>query len=100
MLILRSIKAKTLIGILWNSGLINKVDNLLRLSLCSTCFQGQMEHTKTFSQESMLLYGQEIPVEVDHSTVKYGELKPGQASVHHIMTVHASGPNSSKCLKV
>ena len=48
----------------------------------------------------MLLYGQEIPVEVDHSTVKYGELKPGQASVHHIMTVHASGPNSSKCLKV
>lgn len=44
----------------------------------------------------MLLYGQEIPVEVDQSTVKYAELKAGQASLHHIMTVHASGPNTSK----
>lgn len=53
-----------------------------------------MEHTKTFSEQSMLLYGQEIPVDVDQSTVVHAELKPGQASVHHIMTVHASGPNT------
>ncbi|XP_045212191.1 L-threonyl-[L-threonyl-carrier protein] 4-chlorinase-like [Mercenaria mercenaria] len=55
--------------------------------------KGQMEHTKTFADNSMLLYGQEIPVDVDKSTVVHAVLKPGQASVHHIMTVHASGPN-------
>lgn len=58
--------------------------------------KGQLEHNKTFVDNSMLLYGQEIPVTVDESTVAYAELKPGQASVHHIMTVHASGPNQSQ----
>jgi hypothetical protein len=52
-----------------------------------------MEHNKTFADNSMLLYGQEIPVEVDESSIAHAVLKPGQASLHHIMTVHASGPN-------
>ncbi|WAR09913.1 HTXA-like protein [Mya arenaria] len=56
---------------------------------------GQLEHNKTYDEKSMLLFGQEIPVEVDESTVHEAVLKPGQASVHHIMTVHASGPNTS-----
>ena len=35
-------------------------------------------------------------MEVDESTVVPVVLRPGQASVHHIMTVHASGANNSK----
>lgn len=56
---------------------------------------GQMEHRQTFDEKSMLLYGQEIPVDVDESTVSPVILKPGQASIHHIMTVHCSDANNS-----
>ena len=37
-------------------------------------------------------------MEVNESTVTAAELHPGQASVHHIMTVHSSGPNMCKFL--
>ncbi|OWF46509.1 alpha-ketoglutarate-dependent hypophosphite dioxygenase [Mizuhopecten yessoensis] len=59
--------------------------------------KGQLDHTNTMSDKSMLLYGQEIPVEVEKSTIVSAELTAGQASVHHVMTVHSSGPNNSKC---
>lgn len=62
--------------------------------------KGQMEHNKTFADNSMLLYGQEIPVEVDESSIAHAVLKPGQASLHHIMTVHASGPNEGNARRI
>ena len=70
----------------------------LILSLLSQnpLLQGQLDHRQTFSEKSLLLYGQEIPVKVDDSTVVPVILRPGQASVHHIMTVHSSGANTSK----
>ncbi|XP_033746848.1 phytanoyl-CoA dioxygenase domain-containing protein 1 homolog isoform X2 [Pecten maximus] len=57
---------------------------------------GQFDHTNTMSDKSMLLYGQEIPVDVDKSTAVLAELTAGQASVHHVMTVHSSEPNNSE----
>ncbi|KAL4240021.1 hypothetical protein ACF0H5_000816 [Mactra antiquata] len=62
--------------------------------------KGQMDHKQTFSENSMLLYGQEIPVEVNDSTIVHAILKPGQASIHHVMTVHASGPNQSNTRRI
>ena len=44
----------------------------------------------------MLLYGQEVAVEVDLDNTVAAILKPGQVSVHHTMTVHSSEPNNGR----
>ncbi|XP_060068657.1 L-threonyl-[L-threonyl-carrier protein] 4-chlorinase-like [Ylistrum balloti] len=77
----------------------NKMNGCVEFSSKSH-LKGQFEHTNTMSDKSMLLYGQEIPVEVDRSTVVLAELSAGQASVHHVMTVHSSGPNMSKTRRI
>ncbi len=53
----------------------------------------QAPHTDTFHKDNLLSRGQEVAVEVDESKGVYGVLKPGQASLHHVLLVHGSAPN-------
>lgn len=55
----------------------------------------QMPHIDTLDQKNLLTRGQEIAVEVDESKAAYLELQPGEISLHHVRTVHASEPNMS-----
>jgi len=55
----------------------------------------QVRHEDTFDQNNLLTRGQEIAVEVDESRAVFVELKPGQASLHHVLLFHGSEPNRS-----
>lgn len=55
----------------------------------------QIPHDDTLSKENLLTRGQEIAVEVDESRSVALPLQPGEISIHHIRTVHASHPNKS-----
>ena len=55
----------------------------------------QVEHADTFHEDNLLTRGQEIAVEVDELKAIYAELKPGQASLHHVLLFHGSAPNQS-----
>jgi hypothetical protein len=55
----------------------------------------QVAHEDTFDKNNLLTRGQEIAVEVDESHAVHVELKPGQASLHHVLLFHGSEPNRS-----
>lgn len=55
----------------------------------------QVEHADTFHADNLLSRGQEIAVEVDEAEAVYAALKPGQASLHHVLLFHGSAPNRS-----
>ncbi|MGH6815130.1 MAG: phytanoyl-CoA dioxygenase family protein [Hyphomicrobiaceae bacterium] len=55
----------------------------------------QVAHADTFHKDNLLTRGQEIAVDVDESRAVYVELKPGQASLHHVLLFHGSEPNRS-----
>ena len=55
----------------------------------------QVPHTETKAAANLLTRGQEIAVAVDESKVVDMPLKPGEMSLHHIRTFHASNPNRS-----
>ncbi|MEM7195657.1 MAG: phytanoyl-CoA dioxygenase family protein [Pseudomonadota bacterium] len=57
--------------------------------------QGQQPHEATYDDSSMLRRGQRVTTEVDDSRICDIDLEPGQASVHHTLTLHRSGPNRS-----
>jgi hypothetical protein len=57
--------------------------------------EGQLEHVDTFDKNNLLSRGQEIAVKVDESKGVAVELKPGQASLHHVLLAHGSAPNKS-----
>ena len=50
---------------------------------------------ETYAPDNMLSRGQEIAVEVDEAQAVDLVLAPGEFSLHHIGTVHGSGPNHS-----
>ena len=54
-----------------------------------------LPHNDTFSDTNLLSRGQEVAVEVAETDKVAIELAPGQMSLHHGLTVHGSGPNSS-----
>ena len=54
-----------------------------------------MPHTDTFSENNLLSRGQEIAVDVAEADKTHIELQPGQMSLHHGLTFHGSGPNTS-----
>ncbi len=54
-----------------------------------------LPHDDTFSENNLLSRGQEIAVDVADSDKTHIELAPGQMSLHHGLTIHGSGPNSS-----
>lgn len=55
----------------------------------------QVEHVDTFAETNLLSRGQEIQVEVDPATVVPVVLKAGQMSLHHVLIVHGSEPNTA-----
>jgi len=55
----------------------------------------QLEHVDTFDQHNLLSRGQEIAVKVDESRGVDVILRPGQASLHHVLLAHCSAPNRS-----
>ena len=52
-------------------------------------------HRDTFAESNLLSRGQELAVEVDEAHAVDAPLRPGQASLHHGRTFHASHPNRS-----
>ncbi len=54
-----------------------------------------LPHNDTYSDTNLLSRGQEIAVEVLEEDKTRIELSPGQMSLHHGLTIHGSGPNSS-----
>ncbi len=54
-----------------------------------------LPHNDTFSENNLLSRGQEIAVDVKEEQKTPIVLKPGQMSLHHGLTIHGSGPNSS-----
>ena len=55
----------------------------------------QLPHSDTFDPNNLLTRGQEIGVDIDTSTAVDVLLQPGEISLHHVMTAHASAPNRS-----
>ena len=70
-----------------------------RVSGCMKFIAGthrsQVRHEDTFDRNNLLTRGQEIAVEVDEAKAVHVELKPGQASLHHVLLFHGSEPNRS-----
>ena len=52
-------------------------------------------HKDTFAEDNLLSRGQEVQASVSPSQRTPIELAPGQISLHHGMTIHGSGPNTS-----
>lgn len=57
--------------------------------------QAIVPHNDTFHEDNLLSRGQEIAVEVDENDATDIALRPGEMSLHHGLTFHASGPNRS-----
>jgi ectoine hydroxylase-related dioxygenase (phytanoyl-CoA dioxygenase family) len=56
---------------------------------------GAFDHETTYDDSSMLKRGQQITTSIDNAEVFDIDLCPGQASIHHTLTLHRSGPNNS-----
>jgi non-haem Fe2+, alpha-ketoglutarate-dependent halogenase len=56
---------------------------------------GQIAHRDTFDPDNLLTRGQEVEVAVDETKGVCVALRPGQASLHHVLLVHGSAPNRS-----
>ena len=54
-----------------------------------------LDHVDTFDENSLLSRGQEVQVDVAAKDKTAIEIHPGQMSLHHGLTVHGSGPNTS-----
>ena len=54
-----------------------------------------LEHVDTFDKNNMLSRGQEVQVDVAPEEMTPIELQPGEISLHHGLTIHGSGPNTS-----
>ena len=71
----------------------NKVSGCMKF--VAGTHKSQVQHEDTFDQNNLLTRGQEIAVDVDESKAVFVELKPGQASLHHVLLFHGSEPNRS-----
>ena len=54
-----------------------------------------LPHEDTFDDNNLLSRGQEVKVDIDEDDKTAIELAPGQMSLHHGLTIHGSGPNTS-----
>jgi chlorinating enzyme len=57
--------------------------------------RSQATHVDTFHPDNLLSRGQEIAVEVDERQAVDIVLQPGEMSLHHVLIVHGSRPNTS-----
>ena len=60
----------------------------------------QLPHRDTFAPDNLLSRGQEIAVNVDESRAVDIVLTPGQMSLHHVLLVHGSEPNSGALRRI
>lgn len=56
---------------------------------------GAVAHHDTYGENNLLSRGQEIAVEFDPADEVAVELGPGEISLHHGLTFHGSGPNTT-----
>jgi len=54
-----------------------------------------LPHEDTFSDNNLLSRGQEVQVDVAEADKVPIEIHPGQISLHHGLTIHGSGPNTT-----
>lgn len=54
-----------------------------------------LPHVDTFDEDNLLSRGQEVKVDVSDDEKTAIEIHPGQMSLHHGLTIHGSGPNTS-----
>ncbi len=54
------------------------------------------DHTNTFAENNLLSRCQEINLTININLCKLSPLKAGEMSIHHVRTIHNSGPNESK----
>ena len=54
-----------------------------------------LPHNDTFSEDNLLSRGQEVEVDVAEEDKVNIEIHPGQISLHHGLTIHGSGPNTT-----
>lgn len=54
-----------------------------------------LEHKDSFDPNNLLSRGQEVKVDVADSDKTPIEIHPGQMSLHHGLTIHGSGPNTT-----
>lgn len=54
-----------------------------------------LPHHDTFDADNLLSRGQEVRVDVDPADKVAIEIHPGQISLHHGLTIHGSGPNTT-----
>ena len=54
-----------------------------------------LPHDDTFGKNNLLSRGQEVRVDAADKDKVAIEMQPGQMSLHHGLTIHGSGPNSS-----
>lgn len=71
----------------------NKVSGCMKF--IAGTHKAQVSHADTFHKDNLLTRGQEIAVDVNEADAVYAELKPGQASLHHVLLFHGSAPNQS-----
>jgi ectoine hydroxylase-related dioxygenase (phytanoyl-CoA dioxygenase family) len=71
----------------------NKVSGCMKF--VAGTHKSQVAHADTFHEDNLLSRGQEIAVEVNEADSVFAELKPGQASLHHVLLFHGSAPNRS-----
>jgi len=57
--------------------------------------RNQLEHRDTFAHDNLLSRGQEIAVDVPEGEGIDVPLKAGEMSLHHVLLVHGSGPNTT-----
>ncbi len=62
--------------------------------------RASLPQRETYARDNMLSRGQEIAVEVDEAQAVEMPLHPGEFSLHHIGTVHGSGPNQSQTPRI
>jgi len=55
----------------------------------------QIEHRDTFDENNLLTRGQEIAVDVPAGAGVDVPLRAGEMSLHHVLLVHGSGPNTT-----
>ena len=60
----------------------------------------KIEHTETFDKNSDLTRGQEINLEINDKDVVPVILEKGQASLHHCLLAHGSGPNKTNSARI
>ncbi len=57
--------------------------------------KNQLEHRDTFASDNLLTRGQEIALDVPDGAGVDVALKAGEMSLHHVLLVHGSGPNTT-----